>query len=650
MEMEFKPNCMKHEGHEKYIPVSKFSEDDLPSDFVTYSKRSELFDLIRQQADLTVRIRVGYVSAKRHPEDPFFNIRDTNARRFGSGWVRCVDEEQPSEACPCSECESALEKPPRRLFTVHVQTARHVVYDIDEAKSTVVDLFYDDDTKSAKEISVVSDIDARTSWRKLKQLRCVTLVDSDLDLDLTVLKCMTHDEEVYHRLKAAVGLLNRQTKRFSEHLRVGNYQGKSHCYKVRRVSVSCLQSPISVVVVSHPHGLPKKVTLGVLKEQSLRKNPQTSLLISILKTAGIENKEEYVTKLCNIFKHISLDPDSYYCDSKCVLLEILLDNGPDECRRMSEEEYVRQLKSCRNCKCFTDERQDTLLYTGSVIKTMIEKNSPTDDVDSIIHGLKLFARSCESQMRDTSDQSKNKKPSLQFDCPDTRFDARIGSEPDQSSKLRSSNMNSDSFTLDRIISDHAWFKYRLLSSSSSYFYEEALAPGREPLYMPRYDAATCPGSSGAPVLILHPKSPTFLKHMCQNPVSAKRTSLDEIFYTHCTWRRGVYYSAAFNCEEKLSPTVKKSPCTRYCCDACNDTLVQTDRKEKKDLESRSSTDCPGPPPQLPHSQEESRDSLFYEAIRVCKGIMRTVSNKLWPLQSAQSNDIGLLLMHLSNSV
>ena len=82
----------------------------------------------------------------------------------------------------------------RKHWTFLVDTARHVVFNSEEAAETRIDLFYDDDT---------SDIDGR-----MESVWVSGFVNSDLKpgSDVSSMSCATCDEALGERLKS----INRQ--------------------------------------------------------------------------------------------------------------------------------------------------------------------------------------------------------------------------------------------------------------------------------------------------------------------------------------------------------------------------------------------------------------------------------------------------------
>ena len=214
--------CKKNRGHERFIPVQDFTEKHLPY----YLEDDKEFEKLRTFVDLTVRLRVHWTSRDRPRDDNFAGYRGTDRLRLGSGFIFEINVTDPESGkpCPCDECHGEVV---RRFWTFSVHTARHVVYNTEEAKQTKVDLFYDDDT---------CDLDGRmeTVW-------ALEVNRSYDNMDFCDMACVTHSETLakkitplkYFRLMVKKEIVNPPKNR------------EGHA-----------------VVVSHPHGQSKKITVG----------------------------------------------------------------------------------------------------------------------------------------------------------------------------------------------------------------------------------------------------------------------------------------------------------------------------------------------------------------------------------------------------
>ncbi|GFR82708.1 hypothetical protein ElyMa_005958700 [Elysia marginata] len=651
--MEFKGHCSKREGHEKFIPVSEFSMDHLPSDYVTFGNKPYIVDIIRQQAVLTVRLSVEYVSPARRSEDTLYHWRNTRLRRhYGSGWVRNVREAQLRESCPCSECrsKSAMQKQPRRSFIVEVQTARHVVYDAEEARSTVVDLFYDSENE---EKGVADVFTSRINWRKRRQLQCVALMSSNLRLDVAVLKCITHDEDIYHQLQSALSLLSRQTagivRRFGIERHDKSCLGEQSSGVIRRLPVplSCPLRQSLVAIVSHPHGLPKQVTIGTLQGKMfmdcLGSRLQLILEESVPNVDDLKNLADRILHSFSSFENLDGERTS-----KCVVLKLLLEDEPDNgkiCHQMSAGDYIDEIKNCPNCFCFNEERRRAATFSDSLgaaveeLKNQRKNASHKPTFDSALECLKAVAVAIESRQRDMVLERESRSPFLKPNfCDNQRYNR--SSELKQIAFFKSHHNNADSHEKTHELVNS---KHKLQVSLLDQLCQETKRPGNKDLYRPVYNTQTCPGSSGAPVFIFPPQTSCTARQLnwgrcVQSHQSLENVSSFDIFYTHSTWRKvddcgTSFYGCGMSspCQEKkfsLSASKKKSkpPCS---CSYSNQPCRK--QRAKKRLKYRSIADCPGPPTDsASQRQEDSNDSLLDGALRTVRVALKTVYGYFWP--------------------
>ena len=191
-------------------------------------------DEIRSMIDLTVRLRLYWTSLKRPDDYPFPNHRGMMTPRMGTGFIRRVSDPVSDKPCPCDKCNGEIT---RKFWRFEVRTAHHVVYNTEEAKSTRVDLFYDDDS---------SKFDGR-----MVTVTGLEVVGIDHDEDICYMECVTHDEALGERI---------------ESLRTSFYSVIRKRLYLDLPSVDflppCDEGRSPALIVSHPHGQPKKITLG----------------------------------------------------------------------------------------------------------------------------------------------------------------------------------------------------------------------------------------------------------------------------------------------------------------------------------------------------------------------------------------------------
>ena len=214
---------------------------------------------VRAAADLTVKLRVGYTSQDRPDGDPFFGVRGESIPRVGTGLIYLVDSEI-NEPCPSVYCDG---QEVRKYWRFLVLTAQHVVYDTEEAKRTRVDLFYDDET-SRQDGKVVSVWPLRVDRSSAEDDRCV-------------MECVTHDERIGEMVESlyrrwdSLSEVTRSRAIYSKKSSLLDRLRKAEATRSRSRPIYSKKSSLSgegqwyALIISHPHGQAKKITLGKLR-------------------------------------------------------------------------------------------------------------------------------------------------------------------------------------------------------------------------------------------------------------------------------------------------------------------------------------------------------------------------------------------------
>ncbi|XP_059154452.1 uncharacterized protein LOC131939939 [Physella acuta] len=235
-------NCEKNSGHKNFVPVCQLSVEHFPSGY----QDKKLYDLTKALADLTVRISVKLTSPDR-PEfvpgtkDPYpcYNTRGQNSLHTGTGTVRsvikCTEELENYRTCPCPECNYS-DTPSKVWWRVIVVTATHVVFDSSEARQSSCRLWFDDDKSPVVNIY---------GWK----VGCSNIGDEACEFC-----CVTHDIEIGYKL-------NRMVWRFF-----------SMCNKVCVKYSNRRDVDRLTIIVSHPHGCSKQVSVGHLMTSGLDHN------------------------------------------------------------------------------------------------------------------------------------------------------------------------------------------------------------------------------------------------------------------------------------------------------------------------------------------------------------------------------------------
>ncbi|CAG5131291.1 unnamed protein product [Candidula unifasciata] len=236
--------CHKNPGHKNFIPVDKFTINDLPEG----NRDQDLMDYIRVDSDLTVRVTVEYVSDRRPATVPgsdmpypVYDYRGQKKMTVGSGWVHSVQIfcDNKGFTCECEDCKkSSVSK--TNFAIINITTATHVVFDDLEGAHTTCHLFFDSGSTPYNCSGVVT--------LKGMYSRC-----SEIDNDWCYLKHFTHDLDLARRLEQRVKLRDKLRDAFFTDLPLVDV------YKRRLTSVE--KKPL-LFLVSHPHGCRKHISIG----------------------------------------------------------------------------------------------------------------------------------------------------------------------------------------------------------------------------------------------------------------------------------------------------------------------------------------------------------------------------------------------------
>ncbi|XP_059156654.1 uncharacterized protein LOC131941427 [Physella acuta] len=229
-------DCTKNPGHAGFIPVNKFTVGHFPSGY----HDNDLYELTKAVADITVSIAVKFTSPDR-PEfvpgtqDPYpcYSSRGKKLLRTGTGRVFALTKytegmdraDGDYRTCPCPECVKSA-TPSKVWWEIFVQTARHVVFDESEARQSSCRLWFDDDQSPVvKMCGLGMDV-------------------SVTEGDMCDVYYATHDVQVGDRLQE-------MGKRYSQ---LGG--------KVIQKYRDGRDVDKLTIIVSHPHGCSKQVSVG----------------------------------------------------------------------------------------------------------------------------------------------------------------------------------------------------------------------------------------------------------------------------------------------------------------------------------------------------------------------------------------------------
>ncbi|GFN83114.1 hypothetical protein PoB_000962000 [Plakobranchus ocellatus] len=224
-------SCSKNPGHHKFIPAAKFCGQHMPED----CQGQLVLNYVRNISRRTVRLRVGYTSARRPRGYSFYTARRSNILHTGSGWLHAL---APGVGpCQCSRCAGSFSPSVSQTwYNIYIDTACHVVFNSKEAESTIVDFFYDDET-------------ARVDGR-MKSVSGLELRHKDVADDWCRMICATHDQSLVDTLKLCL----KEEEILFQSLMIYNPSTfwRNLC-----------------VIVSHPHGQPKQITVGEAKRDMI---------------------------------------------------------------------------------------------------------------------------------------------------------------------------------------------------------------------------------------------------------------------------------------------------------------------------------------------------------------------------------------------
>ncbi|CAG5117080.1 unnamed protein product [Candidula unifasciata] len=220
--------CTKNTNHAKFIPVNKFTPEHLPKEY----RDKDVYDCVERLITLGVILKVGYTSENRPPGYPFSDVAGSDImkhHRMGSGSVFIPKHRPKGSCCPCQRCRDSPQ-PSQTWHFIWVSTALHVVFDDLEASQTEVGWQF-------------NDITCRESITWMQGIR---LVNFDLKSDRCILECVTHDTDIQDSIHRARSFLRKKERELNEKYLQGTSNGQ----------------PGLAVIISHPHGYPKQVSLG----------------------------------------------------------------------------------------------------------------------------------------------------------------------------------------------------------------------------------------------------------------------------------------------------------------------------------------------------------------------------------------------------
>lgn len=217
--------CTKNPNHRMFRSLHDFNVRDLPIEY----RDQQFFNFIKLSAEVVAHVVVDCVSPNRPSDYLLYNQRGRKFIRAGTGWF-CGDYKITSGGkggdCPCPECKLSG-KPKDTWGIFELCTSSMFVYDIYEAESTTVKLFYNDE-KYKERISVLYGMYPAPEQRHSS--------------DLMYISCCTHDMNAILSLSNYIPNVKRLHKEM-----VWHFSNKEK---------------LLALIISHPHGRSKKISFG----------------------------------------------------------------------------------------------------------------------------------------------------------------------------------------------------------------------------------------------------------------------------------------------------------------------------------------------------------------------------------------------------
>ncbi|RUS73947.1 hypothetical protein EGW08_018285 [Elysia chlorotica] len=218
-------DCPKYEDHSCFIPIQNFTQVDLPQGY----RDPDIVNFVQAQGELTVRV-VSNVTSKARPDGyAFHDFKGQERPRYGTGFIQYLyrDDVRSNKPCPCPECK-ASGVVHKKWYKIKVRTATHVVFNKEESLGTYVELYFDGFEGST-----------------VKRFYGESLAFGAIQGDWCDIRCVSHDIELCEHIKDVWGRWRWLETKIN------------HKYEDRDEEDHRL-----VVVVSHPHGCHKQVSVG----------------------------------------------------------------------------------------------------------------------------------------------------------------------------------------------------------------------------------------------------------------------------------------------------------------------------------------------------------------------------------------------------
>lgn len=210
-------NCKKNPRHTGYFEVKRFSKINLPHGY-----QEEIFYYyIQSLITLTGKIKTNYTSPDR---SQFYPTTGGPIKASGTGTIASVSEIKDNDACPCPECKrSVIQK--KIFYLIFVRTTKHMIFNDKEAQQSCFQIMFDEET--SPEVNLYG----------------LRLIESEINDERSLVMYVTHDLQIGSTLASTLRQLYTLDKKI-----VAKHE-RSYDHKL-------------AVIISHPHGSYKRVSIG----------------------------------------------------------------------------------------------------------------------------------------------------------------------------------------------------------------------------------------------------------------------------------------------------------------------------------------------------------------------------------------------------
>uniref|UniRef100_A0A0B7ADV6 MYND-type domain-containing protein n=1 Tax=Arion vulgaris TaxID=1028688 RepID=A0A0B7ADV6_9EUPU len=248
-----------YNDHAYFIPVNDMTLDKLPEEI----RRQDVLDYIMAQSKMTVRVLVNWTSKNRPDNDACARFRDSRRTRTASGtYILDNSDMFVSKECPIPNCHRTADLGPNHMIyegDLKIFTNKHVLYDDDELSKIVVDFFYNTPNRAG----VIREYAIKLFYTKPSS-------------DKTFFKVTIHDKELFHRLEQY------------------DIERGETFHKLSPSLITLMSS--FAVVISHPHGMPKKISIGrvleITEENISEETMGNAKLAGVLERKWFESNRE----------------------------------------------------------------------------------------------------------------------------------------------------------------------------------------------------------------------------------------------------------------------------------------------------------------------------------------------------------------------